>query len=108
MGGVGVAGFILGGGYSWRSNQYGLAIDTVQAFELVLPNGTVTNVTSNSNPDLFFGLRVRTALRPRYLSEAQFLLLLIGWSQQLRNSIHIAVPFSSLSNSCRVLLRGLF
>ncbi|THH03102.1 hypothetical protein EW145_g6525 [Phellinidium pouzarii] len=55
--GVGVAGFTLGGGYSWLTNQYGLTIDTVQAFELVLPNGTVTTVTSASNPDLFFGLR---------------------------------------------------
>ena len=61
--GVGVAGFILGGGaysncpifpavsliidigYSFLTNQYGLAVDTVQAFELVLPNGTVTLVT---------------------------------------------------------------
>lgn len=56
--GVGVAGFILGGGYSWKTNQYGLAIDTVQAFELVLPNGNVTTVTSTSNAELFFGLKV--------------------------------------------------
>ena len=57
--GVGVAGFTLGGGYSWKTNQYGLTIDTVQAFELVLPNGTVTVVTATSNADLFFGLKVR-------------------------------------------------
>ncbi|KAI0952944.1 hypothetical protein AcW1_007293 [Taiwanofungus camphoratus] len=55
--GVGVAGFILGGGYSHKSNQYGLAIDTVQAYELVLPNGTITTVTDESNPDLFFALK---------------------------------------------------
>ncbi|KAJ8590729.1 FAD-binding domain-containing protein [Rhizopogon salebrosus TDB-379] len=55
--GVGVAGFILGGGYSWLTNQYGLAIDTVQSFELVMPCGTVKNVTATSDPDLFFGLR---------------------------------------------------
>ena len=56
--GIGVAGFTLGGGYSWKTNQYGLTLDTVQAFELVLPNGTVTEVTSTSNADLFFGLKV--------------------------------------------------
>jgi FAD/FMN-containing dehydrogenase len=56
--GIGVAGFILGGGYSWKTNQYGLAIDTVQAFELVLPDGNITTVTPTSNVDLFFGLRV--------------------------------------------------
>ncbi|KAI5120528.1 hypothetical protein M0805_004536 [Coniferiporia weirii] len=55
--GIGVAGFTLGGGYSWLTNQHGLALDTVKAYELVLPNGTITNVTSSSNPDLFFGLR---------------------------------------------------
>jgi FAD/FMN-containing dehydrogenase len=60
--GVGVAGFTLGGGYSWKTNQYGLTLDTVQAFERVLPNGTVTTVTSTSNPDLFFGLKVRLCL----------------------------------------------
>ncbi|TFY59432.1 hypothetical protein EVG20_g7793 [Dentipellis fragilis] len=54
--GVGVAGFLLGGGLSYKSNQYGLAIDTVQAFELVLPNGTVTSVTAEDH-DLWFGLR---------------------------------------------------
>ncbi|KAL5514573.1 hypothetical protein ACEPAG_1889 [Sanghuangporus baumii] len=54
--GVGVAGFTLGGGYSWKTNQFGLTIDTVQGFELVLPNGTVTTVTSDDE-DLFFGLR---------------------------------------------------
>ncbi|KAA1474543.1 FAD-binding domain-containing protein [Dentipellis sp. KUC8613] len=54
--GVGVAGFTLGGGYSWKTSQYGLTIDTVQAFELVLPNGTVTTVTA-ADEDLFFGLK---------------------------------------------------
>jgi FAD/FMN-containing dehydrogenase len=58
--GVGVAGFTLGGGYSWKTNQYGLTLDTVQAFELVLPNGNVTTVTEAANADLFFGLKVRT------------------------------------------------
>ncbi|OBZ76960.1 Bifunctional solanapyrone synthase [Grifola frondosa] len=55
--GVGVAGFTLGGGYSWKTNQYGLTIDTAEAFELVLPNGTVSTITQSSYPDLFFGLK---------------------------------------------------
>lgn len=44
-------------GYSFKSNKYGLAIDNVVAYELVLPNGTVTNVTA-ANEDLWFALRV--------------------------------------------------
>ncbi|KAF8259882.1 hypothetical protein EI94DRAFT_1812556 [Lactarius quietus] len=54
--GVGVGGYTLGGGYSWKSNQYGLTIDTVTAFELVLPNGHVKKVTEKDE-DLWFALR---------------------------------------------------
>jgi FAD/FMN-containing dehydrogenase len=71
--GIGVAGFTLGGGeclpslessisfrflgYSYLSSQYGLTVDNVAGYELVLPNGTVTIVTSDDD-DLWFGLRV--------------------------------------------------
>ncbi|KAG7095625.1 hypothetical protein E1B28_006349 [Marasmius oreades] len=55
--GVGVAGFTLGGGYSWLSNQYGMTVDTVTAFELVKPDGAVVTVTESSDADLFFALR---------------------------------------------------
>ncbi|KAL1857352.1 hypothetical protein Plec18170_003476 [Paecilomyces lecythidis] len=54
--GPGVGGFTLGGGFSWKTNQYGLTVDTVQSFNLVLPNGTITTVDS-SQPDLFFALK---------------------------------------------------
>ncbi|KAG2063980.1 FAD dependent oxidoreductase [Suillus decipiens] len=55
--GVGVGGFILGGGYSFLSNEYGLSVDNIVSLELVLPNGQVANITKSSNPDLFYGLR---------------------------------------------------
>ncbi|KAL7284764.1 hypothetical protein ACG7TL_002071 [Trametes sanguinea] len=55
--GVGVAGFTLGGGYSWKTNQFGLTVDNLSGFELVLPNGTVAAVTQDSYPDLFWGLK---------------------------------------------------
>ncbi|VDB99546.1 unnamed protein product [Peniophora sp. CBMAI 1063] len=54
--GVGVAGLTLGGGYSWKTSQYGLTIDNVAEFELVLPNGTVQSVTAE-NEDLWLALR---------------------------------------------------
>ena len=56
MPGPGLGGFTLGGGYSWKTNSYGLTIDTVKSFTLILPNGTITTVDS-STPDLFFALR---------------------------------------------------
>ncbi|KAJ6533797.1 FAD-binding domain-containing protein [Mycena vulgaris] len=55
--GVGVAGFTLGGGYSWKTNQFGLTVDTVMAYELVKPNGDIVTVTASSDADLFFGLK---------------------------------------------------
>ena len=54
----GVAGFTLGGGYGWSTQQYGLTIDTVTSFDLVTPTGNIMTVTEQSNHDLFFGLRV--------------------------------------------------
>ncbi|TCD60003.1 hypothetical protein EIP91_010921 [Steccherinum ochraceum] len=57
MSGVGVAGFSLGGGYSYLTNQHGLGHDNIVAYELVLPSGAVTTVTETSNSDLFFALR---------------------------------------------------
>ncbi|KAI0260001.1 FAD-binding domain-containing protein [Gloeopeniophorella convolvens] len=54
--GVGVAGFTLGGGYSWKTNQFGLTIDTLTAVELVLPSGSVKTVTEKDE-DLFFALK---------------------------------------------------
>ncbi|KAK0184492.1 FAD dependent oxidoreductase [Armillaria mellea] len=55
--GIGVAGFTLGGGYSWLGNQYGLALDNVVTFGLVVPNGAVVTVTEENDPDLFFSLK---------------------------------------------------
>jgi hypothetical protein len=45
-------------GYSWKTNQYGLAVDNVVAYQLVLPNGTVRAVTEQDE-DLWFALKVR-------------------------------------------------
>ncbi|KAH9017326.1 FAD dependent oxidoreductase [Lactarius deliciosus] len=53
---VGISGLTLGGGYAFMSNQYGLTIDNMAGYELVLPNGTITNVTE-SDEDLWFALR---------------------------------------------------
>jgi len=51
-----VGGFSLGGGFSWLSDQYGLTCDNVIAFNLILPNGTITQVDSTQS-DLFFALK---------------------------------------------------
>jgi len=44
-------------GYSWKTNEYGLTVDTVTEFHLVSPNGTQMVVTE-SDKDLWFALKV--------------------------------------------------
>ncbi|KAF9460239.1 hypothetical protein BDZ94DRAFT_1311698 [Collybia nuda] len=55
--GVGVAGFNLGGGYGNKSNQYGLAMDTIQAIEVVLPTGQIKKVSAQQDPEIFRALK---------------------------------------------------
>lgn len=40
-------------GYSLKTNQFGLAQDTILSYDLVLPSGEITNVDAESHPDLF-------------------------------------------------------
>ncbi|VDC03789.1 unnamed protein product [Peniophora sp. CBMAI 1063] len=54
--GVGVGGFILGGGYAYHTSQYGLAMDNVVAYDIVLPNATIATITP-ADADLWFALR---------------------------------------------------
>ncbi|KAG8157918.1 hypothetical protein KVR01_012190 [Diaporthe batatas] len=57
LSGPGVGGLTLGGGYSWKTNQFGLTCDTVKTYNLVLPNGTITTASASTNTDLFFALK---------------------------------------------------
>ncbi|KAJ6091322.1 hypothetical protein N7467_003291 [Penicillium canescens] len=57
VGTVGVGGFTLGGGTSPFSNKYGLSLDNVFEYEVVLANGTITTVSDDDHPDLYFALR---------------------------------------------------
>ena len=53
-----MGGLSLGGGYSWKTDQFGLTIDTIVAYDVVLPTGQQKHVTNASDPDLFFALKV--------------------------------------------------
>jgi hypothetical protein len=54
-------------GYSYKTNQYGLTVDNVAGYEVVLPNGTVIDVTLNDE-DIWFGLRVSRQVQYRLVS----------------------------------------
>ncbi|TFK95094.1 hypothetical protein BDV98DRAFT_598799 [Pterulicium gracile] len=55
--GVGVGGLSLIGGFSWLTAERGLAVDNIIAYQLVLPNGDLTDVSADANPDLFWALK---------------------------------------------------
>lgn len=54
---VGVGGLVLGGGFSWFSNQVGFACDTVQEFEVVTPDLRILQVNAVRHRDLFWALK---------------------------------------------------
>ncbi|KAF2270157.1 FAD-binding domain-containing protein [Lojkania enalia] len=54
---VGIGGLTIGGGVSFFSGRYGFACDNINAFEIVLANGTITTASSASNPSLFRALK---------------------------------------------------
>lgn len=56
-GGVGVGGFLLGGGISFFQAAIGYSCDTIVNYEVVLANGSIINANKTSNPDLFKGLK---------------------------------------------------
>jgi FAD/FMN-containing dehydrogenase len=55
--GVGAVGYTLGGGMGWLARKYGLAVDSVIAFEVVLADGRIVRASAEENADLFWGLR---------------------------------------------------
>ncbi len=57
VGGVGFAGFMLGGGYGPLTPGLGLGLDTLLAAQMVLADGTVVRIDAQSEPDLFWAIR---------------------------------------------------
>src|SRR5262245_37009215 len=56
-GSVGIAGLTLGGGIGWLVRKYGLAIDALQAVEIVTADGRILTASEDVHPDLFWAVR---------------------------------------------------
>lgn len=54
---TGISGLTLGGGYGWLSRCYGLSLDNVLCYDIVLADGSFHRVTKQSYPDLFWALQ---------------------------------------------------
>jgi FAD binding domain/Berberine and berberine like len=57
FGGVGMAGFTLGGGYGALIGRFGLALDNLLAAEVVLADGRVVVANHDDEEELFWALR---------------------------------------------------
>ena len=66
--GVGLGGYLTGGGHSPISGQYGLAADNVLEMEVVTPSGDLVTLNQCSNPDLFFAFRGVSTLSLDFMS----------------------------------------
>ncbi|KDQ27404.1 hypothetical protein PLEOSDRAFT_1104095 [Pleurotus ostreatus PC15] len=55
--GVGVGGFLLGGGVSFLSTEHGLGSDNVLDYEVVLSNGSIVHANKAERSDLFWALK---------------------------------------------------
>ncbi|KAI4150904.1 MAG: hypothetical protein LQ340_003815 [Diploschistes diacapsis] len=55
--GIGVGGFLTGGGISYFSPSRGWACDNVKNFEIVLASGKIVDANASSNSDLFKALK---------------------------------------------------
>lgn len=47
----------LGGGFGYYMGFYGLALDQIISLDVVLANGSTTEVSATSKPDLYWGMR---------------------------------------------------
>jgi FAD binding domain len=56
-GGVGVAGYVLGGGIGWLARREGFASTHIRSFEVVTADGEERTVDREHEPDLFWALR---------------------------------------------------
>ncbi|GLB44952.1 putative oxygen-dependent FAD-linked oxidoreductase family protein [Lyophyllum shimeji] len=54
---VGIGGHAAYGGFGFTSRQWGLTLDTIIAINVVLANGTISRVTNETDPDLFWAFR---------------------------------------------------
>jgi hypothetical protein len=80
---VGTEAYVHMTGYSYKSNEHGLSVDTVTEFHLVSPNGTEIVVTE-AEKDLWFALKVCLSMATKRRETSSMLAFTTGRIQQLR------------------------
>lgn len=54
---IGISGLTLGGGAHYFNNKYGMAMDNVISYDIVIGNGSLITANATSNPNLFWALK---------------------------------------------------
>ena len=54
---TGVAGLTLGGGVGWLVRKHGLCCDNLIGVEIITADGSLLNISTKENPELFWGIR---------------------------------------------------
>ena len=90
VGAVGMAGFLLAGGYGPLTTRFGLAVDNLLGAELVLADGRIVWADASQNSDLFwailggggnFGVVTSMRIRLHPVSEILAGIILFPWSE---------------------------
>ncbi|KAH8827632.1 hypothetical protein DL96DRAFT_1105693 [Flagelloscypha sp. PMI_526] len=102
---VGIGGHGSFGGFGFQSRMWGLVLDVIQSATLVLPNGTVSTVSSSSYPELFWGVRgaapsfgiVYSATYKTFAAPTNNLIYQLGWSATIAEASKIISAWQSFA-----------
>ncbi|KAK1223161.1 hypothetical protein PQX77_013966 [Marasmius sp. AFHP31] len=104
---VGIGGHSAFGGFGYTSRMWGLTMDTIQAVNTVLANGTSVRVTQDNYPDLFFALRgaapsfgITTSIEVETFSAPQYSIIFsYTWDLDTQTASQALLSFQSFITS---------
>jgi len=100
---TGVSGWLLGGGYSPKTNKYGLGIDNVVAVQIVVPNDNgkvaLKTVTKDDDEELFWAIKVSHNIP--YIDRFLTALSQTGRGEQLWDCHQVYFEYSPAGQSLR-------
>jgi hypothetical protein len=105
--GVCVGGYMQGGGYGFTSREYGMHIDNVLGFRMMLADGSVVAASATENMDLFWAVRGGTGNNFGVLLDVTYQLhdLYLAWGFGLQWAIDDA-PAALLEMQTNYMLTG--
>jgi hypothetical protein len=94
--GVPLGGFLLGGGFGWFSDYFGMAVENVLGCTIVTGDGTILEVTDESHPDWMWLVRGAGAAFPGVVTAFTIQLHALPLIVKSRMSIHPIQDFEKI------------